>query len=202
MLNVGLPRISCSAITLATITLLASLSTGGCVTEEPVSKINPVLRQASVVSTSNPEFQPKPGDTVAWRDSITVHAPEGVPVPQQMVDDLKAKIDSQLVAKGYAFTHPGQQPDYLIHGLIVLGNELNEQQLRDVLGFEPGLVARNQNYEKGSLLLMLVDPNSFSTNWRAVVQVFTSQELSAEQQEQRFQYIVRSLLRPLPDLKG
>ena len=49
---------------------------------------------------------------------------------------------------------------------------------------------------------MLVDPNSFSTNWRAVVQVFTSQELSAEQQEQRFQYIVRSLLRPLPDLKG
>ena len=67
MLNVALPRISCSAITLATITLLASLSTGGCVTEEPVSKINPVLRQASVVSTSNPEFQPKPGGRLAKR---------------------------------------------------------------------------------------------------------------------------------------
>ena len=73
MLNVALPRISCSAITLATITLLASLSTGGCVTEEPVSKINPVLRQASVVSTSNPEFQPKPGDTVV-RPSPTSQA--------------------------------------------------------------------------------------------------------------------------------
>lgn len=201
ILNAAFSRLSTVTVKLPVMILIGALLTA-CVTEEPVRQINPALRQSSVVSTSNPEFQPKPGETVAWRDSITVHAPEDVPVPQQVVDDLKAKIDTQLVAKGYAFTHPGQQPDYLIHGLMVLGNQLNEQQLRDVLGFEPGLVARSQNYEKGSLLLMLVDPDSFSTDWRAVVQVFTSQELTTEQQEQRFDYIIRSLLRPLPDLKG
>lgn len=191
-----------SRITIPASVLIISLLSSGCVVEQPVESANPALRQTSVVSTSAPEFAPKPGETVAWKDSITVHAPEGLSVPQVLVDDLKAKIDSQLVAKGYAFTPIGQQPDYLIHGLIVMGNELNEQQLRDVLGFEPGLVSHGQRYEKGSLLLMLVDPNTQYTDWRAVVQVFTSQELTGEERDQRFDYIIRSLLRPLPNLKG
>lgn len=178
-----------------------SLLSGGCVTEPVEQSTNPALRQTSVVSTSAPEFAPQKGETVAWKDAISVHAPDGLTVPQKLVDDLKAKIDTRLVAKGYAFTPMGQQPDYLIHGLIVMGNELNEHQLRDVLGFEPGLVSSGQKYEKGSLLLMLVDPNTQYTDWRAVVQVFTSQELSDEERDQRFDYIIRSLLRPLPDLK-
>lgn len=187
---------------LAAIALTATLLMSGCVTEEPIDKINPALRQSSVVSTSAPDFAPQRGETVAWRDSITVHAPAGQPVSDTVVADLKAKIDTQLVAKGYAFSPAGSQPDYLIHGVIVLGNDLNEHQLRDVLGFEPGLVAHSQNYEKGSLLLMLVDPNKFTTDWRGVVQVFTSLELTPEERDQRFDYIIRSLLRPLPDLKG
>ncbi|WP_158643499.1 DUF4136 domain-containing protein [Ketobacter alkanivorans] len=191
------------AITLPALAAAVLLLNSGCVTvEEPIDKINPALRQSSVVSTNAPEFSPQRGETVAWRGDITVHAPEGQAVPDALVADLKAKIDTQLVAKGYRFTQIGEQPDYLMHGIIVLGNELNENQLRDVLGFEPGLVTHGQKYEKGSLLLMLVDPNSYSTDWRAVVQVFTSQELSPEERDHRFDYIIRSLLRPLPDLKG
>ena len=197
MLNISCPRF----VALITV-VLTSLLSSGCVTEPNATASHPALRQTSVVSTSAPEFQPKPGETVAWKDSISVHVPEGLTVPQALVNDLKAKIDSQLVAKGYAFTPIGQQPDYFIHGLIVMGNELNEHQLRDILGFEPGLVSRGEKYEKGSLLLMLVDPATQYTDWRAVVQVFTSQELSGEQRDQRFDYIIRSLLRPLPDLKG
>lgn len=190
------------AVLATSLTLAGLLLSGGCVTvEEPINKISAPLRQSSVVSTSAPEFNPQPGQTIAWKTGITVHSPEGQPIPSSLVDDLKAKIDTQLVAKGYAFTAPGNKPDYLLHGIIVIGNELNEKQLRDVLGFEPGLVAHSQKYEKGSLLLMFVDPNNYSTDWRAVVQVFTSQELSPEERNQRFDYIIRSLLRPLPDLK-
>ncbi len=183
-------------------TLLAAGLLAGCVTETQTAAPTPALHQTSVVSTSAAKFQPRPGETVAWKDGISVHSPDNITVPQELVDDLKAKIDTQLVAKGYAFTPAGQQADYLIHGLIVMGNELNEQQLRDVLGFEPGLVSHSQQYEKGSLLLMLVDPDTQLTDWRAVVQVFTSDELTNEQREQRFEYIIRSLLRPLPGLKG
>jgi len=180
--------------------LACSVLTGCTTTEVADPVISHDLRQASVVSTSAPEFQPRAGDTVAWADHITVHAPEGVPVPQEIVDGLKDRIDQQLVSKGYRFAPAGQAATYQIHGLMVLGNQLNESQLRDILGFEPGMVAREQEYQKGSLLLMLVDPSTRLTDWRSVVQVFTSQELTTEQQTSRFDYIVRSLLRPLPDL--
>ena len=200
-MNTRFPRIRHHAACGA---LGAILLGSGCVTVESdsVSQLDPYLRQSSVVSTSSPEFAPQPGATVGWDNDLSVHGAEGTDLPVQLVTELKTRIDAELVAKGYAFTPPGVAPDYHIHGLILLGDQLNEHELGDLLGFQPGLVAHGQRYEKGSLLLMLVDPNSFSTNWRAVVQVFTSQELSAEQQEQRFQYIVRSLLRPLPDLKG
>ena len=108
MLNVALPRISCSAITLATITLLASLSTGGCVTEEPVSKINPVLRQASVVSTSNPAGSK---DTVAHSaEALAVllskhvlHEPAALMEVYDAVQQGKPILPICLIGRGYDF---------------------------------------------------------------------------------------------------
>lgn len=192
---------SCLPRHLLPATALAGSLLTGCVTvEEPVSTQDSAMRQSSVVSTSAPEFQPQQGETVAWKDDITVHAPEGIEVPAELVAGLKSRIDKQLLEKGYRLTTAGQRPDYLMHGLIVLGNDLNEHQLRDILGFEPGLVAPNQAYQKGSLLLMVVDPDTLVTDWRSVVQVFTSQTLTQQQQEERFDYIIHSLMRPLPDL--
>lgn len=169
------------------------------IVEDPAAQ-NPELRQASVVSTGAPTFNPKPGDTVAWTNGITVHAPEGIEVDQSLLDLIKTNIDKEMTAKGYRFVEANAQPRYLVHGIMVLGNELNEKQLRDTLGFEPGLVVNDQNYEKGSLLLLLVNPYRQSTEWRAVVQVLTSTELTEEQNRMRMQYIVHSLLRPLPTL--
>jgi hypothetical protein len=190
-------------LALACLTLSGLLLSTACVTvKEPAQVTDVKLRQSSVVSTSSANFKPQKGDTVSWQGGISVHAPDGVDITDNLVADLKAKIDKQLVAKGYVFTPQGLAPDYLIHGVIVVGNELNEKQLRDVLGFEPGLVATNQKYEKGSLLLLLVNPNSYSTDWRGVVQVFTAPGLTEQERDQRFDYIIRSLLRPLPNLNA
>ncbi len=170
------------------------------VVEEPRSSAP--LRQASVVSTSAATFNPKPGDTVLWADGISVHAPKGVEIDKQLVETLRSEIDSELVAKGYRFAENGTDPTYLVHGVMVLGNELNEKQLRDLLGFEPGLVVNDQKYEKGSLLLLLVNPRSAVTEWRSVVQVLTTGQLEEGQRNARLQYVVHSLLRPLPILNG
>lgn len=181
--------------------LLSALIISACTVSEPVQPtLSRDLRQSAVVSTSAPNFQPQPGDTVAWRDNIAVHAPDGAPINSAIVDEIRANLDANLVNKGYQFAQAGAEPRYWIQGVIVLGNQLNETQLRDVLGFEPGLVAHSQQYEKGSLLLLLVDPNSQMTQWRAVVQVFTDAELPKEVRSQRLEYITRSLIRPLPTL--
>ncbi|MAR91725.1 MAG: hypothetical protein CML06_12705 [Pseudomonadales bacterium] len=200
-MNTRFPRIRHHAACGA---LGAILLGSGCVTVESdsVSQLDPYLRQSSVVSTSSPEFAPQPGATVGWDNDLSVHGAEGTDLPVQLVTELKTRIDAELVAKGYAFTPPGVAPDYHIHGLILLGDQLNEHELGDLLGFQPGLVAHGQRYEKGSLLLMLVNPATLGTDWRAAVQVFTDRNLTQEQQQTRFDYLVHSLLRPLPSLEA
>ncbi|MGB3620382.1 DUF4136 domain-containing protein [Ketobacter sp. MCCC 1A13808] len=168
--------------------------------EEPEA-VKP-LRQASVVSTSSSTFHPRAGDTVSWADGISVQAPDGIDVDEKLIELLRSDIDSEVVARGYKFAPQGSKPTYLLHGVMVLGNELNETQLRDILGFEPGLVIRDQNYQKGSLLLLLVNPITTITEWRSVVQVLTSAELTEKENEARLAYVVHSLLRPLPVPEG
>lgn len=187
-------------IALSVAASLTALLLTACVTEPAPQQLDHDLRQSSVVSTSDPNFQPQPGETVAWGGDIAVHRPDGTEVDPAIINTIVSNINTNLKNKGYRFAPQGAQPDYWIQGILVLGNQLNETQLRDVLGFEPGLVAHNQDYQKGSLLLLLVDPNTRSTDWRAVVQVFTAQELPEDVRKQRLEYIIRSLLRPLPTL--
>lgn len=188
----------------AVIWLLGLLS--ACVTvvedhpKKAMSELEIELRRTSVISTSDPGFNPQAGATVAWKDELKVMAADGTPIKQELLDNIKTKIDNNLTAKGYRFSKPGQAIDYWVHGLIVLGNELNEEKLGQVLGFEPGLVSDNKHYEKGSLVLILVNPNNIATKWRGVVQVFTSTELTADERELRLDYIIRSLMHPLPNL--
>ena len=186
------------------IVLLGWLS--ACVTvvedqpKQPPSALEQELRRTSVISTSDPGFNPQPGARVAWRDGLQVLSSDGKQINPDLKEKIKSHIDRNLAGKGFRFSQPGQPIDYWVHGLILLGDELNEEKLGQILGFEPGLVSQSRNYEKGSLVLILVNPNNPATKWRGVVQVFTSTELTEAERELRLDYIIRSLMHPLPNL--
>ncbi len=157
------------------------------------------LRVSSVVSTSSRDFAPHPGATLSWRNDIVVHAPPGTPADPDQLSFIKQQLDSQLLEKGYRLVGPGESSDYVLQGLMVLGDKLNEKELRDILGFEPGLAA-GVEHEKGSLLLMLLDPLNNATQWRPAVQIYVSQDLPVAVREERARFGVASLLRPLPSI--
>ncbi len=182
--------------------LLFSLSACVTVEEQPVKAQNPELRRTSVISTSDPGFNPQPGARVAWYNDITVHAPQGEQVPDEVLARIKNNIEANLIAKGFSLAPASgtTMPDYWMHGLMVLGDDLNEKTLGNMLGFEPGLMAHNRNYEKGSLLLILINPRNVNTKWRGAVQVMTDASLSEKERNQRIDFVIHSLMRPLPNL--
>ena len=184
-----------------TIALLGvSLVFIGCQTGPEPIDLPKDLRVSSVVSTSARTFDPQTGSTVRWRGDIAVNAPEGTPSDPDQVAYIHDQVEAQLKAKGYQLVGPEAPADFLLQGLIVLGNELNEKQLREVLGFEPGLVASGTQHVKGSLLLMLLDPKTNETQWRSAVQIFVEQQLPEDIRQQRIRFGVASLLHPLPRL--
>ena len=178
----------------------ATLLISACQTIPQATPLPKELRVTSVVSTSNRNFAPQPGATVRWRGKLAVHAPAGTPSDPEQLSYIHDQVEAQLLAKGYQLVADGQPATYVLQGLIVLGNELNEKALRDILGFEPGLVAAGTEHQKGSLLLMLLDPANNETQWRSAVQLLVTPELAEDVRQERIRFGVASLLRPLPTL--
>ncbi len=182
------------------LSLLLIVVITGCVTvESPATPFPSELRQTSVISTSLADFNPRHGTTVAWRKPIAVQTNDDTSLSEANVEFITQAIEQALVNKGYRVVTYPQTSDYWLNGLIVLGNDLNESELRNVLGFEPGLVARDQKHEKGSLLLLLIDPRNGLTQWRSAVQILTAPELDDSVRRNRVEFAIRNLMRPLPN---
>lgn len=182
------------ALMLASLTLLAS----ACQTTSATKPLPKELLQSAVVSTNAPGFNPQPGTYIQWRGNIMVHAPENTPADPESLAFIREQIEAQLLAKGYRLAAAGQPADYTLKGLLVLGNDLNEKELRDILGFDPGLVASGTTYQTGSLLLMLTNGSTGETEWRSAVEILAAPDLPVDVRQQRLRYGVASLLRPLP----
>src|SRR3990167_7641353 len=114
----------------------------GCDTATTPDSMPRELRQSSVVSTSTPDFAPAPGATLAWKSDLRVKLSSGVNGDPGMVAFIKSEVDRQLQAKGYGFAPADITPTFHLEGVLIMGDELNETQLRDALGFDPGLVGK------------------------------------------------------------
>lgn len=182
------------ALALASLTLLAS----ACQTTSATKPLPKELLQSAVVSTNSPGFNPQPGTHIQWHGNIMVHAPENTPADPESLLFIREQIESQLQAKGYRVTAAGQPADYALKGLIVLGSDLSEKELRDILGFDPGLVASGTTYQTGSLLLMLLNASTGEAEWRSAVEILAAPDLPDDIRQQRLRYGIASLLRPLP----
>ncbi|HVL02247.1 MAG TPA: hypothetical protein VM553_20655 [Dongiaceae bacterium] len=178
----------------------SALVLSGCDTATAPNDLPRELRQSSVVSTSTPDFAPKPGSTLAWKNELHLNLSPGVAADPAQVAFIQKEVDKQLQEKGYATAAAGTTPAYLVEGVLVMGDELNETQLRDALGFDPGLVGQDTHYEKGSLLLFLLDPTGLQTKWLGVVQIFAAPDLPQNVREERIKFGVGQLLQTLPSV--
>ncbi|HEX4940753.1 MAG TPA: hypothetical protein VFX11_18910 [Candidatus Kapabacteria bacterium] len=174
----------------------------GCDTTSKPDSMPRELRQSSVVSTSTPDFAPAPGATLAWKSDLRVKLSPGVHNDPAMVAFIKAEVDRQLQAKGYGFAPAGTTPTFQLEAVLIMGDELNETQLREALGFDPGLVGKDTTYEKGSMLLFLIDPASLQTEWLAVVQVFAAPDLPQDVRQERARFGIGQLMSALPSVNG
>ena len=180
---------------------LCLLWLAGCQTAPTPAELPRELRSSSVVSTSARSFDPQPGSRIRWRSDIAVHATTGTPDDTTTLTYIRQQLEYRLQDKGYVWVADGQPVDYLVQGLIVVGTELNETALRDILGFDPGLATGDTAYQTGTLLLLLINPDNRQTEWRSAVEILTAPELAEDLRQQRIQYGINSLLRPLPDAR-
>ncbi len=156
------------------------------------------LNRTSMVQTHyNDELIPKdslfswsPNLKGVYQDSRLTHV--------NMDKLLKNGIEEALVKKGYRFTDNVVSASYTVAYTAALKSNLSDDEVLQIFGAQPGLVARGkleQKVEKGTLIVDVINQKTGQLHWRSIGQALAIlDKIPQQQREQRVKQFVNFLL--------
>jgi len=186
----------------AVLILAALLMLSACAEmTSPESSEAAALGRTSLVYTSDPDFKPQPGDFYAWLpEAIQVYRDQRI--PEGSVEGvLRKAIRDELGARGYRYTASQASSNFLVGYAVALESALDDAAIAAKYGLQPGLVGSgidNTRYEKGTLIVYLVEPGRMRVVWRAALQGLVVLDLPPEMREPRIRAAVSQVMARLP----
>lgn len=168
---------------------------------EPEPNEAATLGRTSLVYTSDPTFNPQPGNFYSWLPEATrVYGDQRV--PEDSVEGvMRDAIRNELGARGYHYTASQADSDFMVGYTVALESALDDAAIVAKYGLQPGLVGSgvdNTRYEKGTLIVYLVEPGRMQVVWRAALQGLVVLDLPQEMREPRIRAAVNRVLARLP----
>lgn len=139
--------------------------------------------------------------TYTWLPGMhTVHETpslSGVPVRHY----LESAINNAIAAKGYRFSSMAAADTLLVGYRVILGETTDATQPARDMGVSPGLVSASpdtERFERGTLVILIVDNLTRRTLWRSALQGFADMDIPADVRQRRINEIVASMLAGFP----
>ncbi len=168
---------------------------------EPEPDEAAALGRTSLVHTSDPDFKPQPGDFYSWLPEAT-HVYRDQRIPEGSVEGvMRDAIRTELGARGYRYTASRADSDFLVGYTLALESALDDAAIAARYGLQPGLVGTgvdNSRYEKGTLIVYLVNPARMHVVWRAALQGLVVLDLPPDMREPRIRAAINRVLARLP----
>ena len=154
----------------------------------------------TAVTTSSPGFTVSSSTRIAWLLE-DVNLKEDAPLSGKHTRILlHEEIEAAMQEKGLNVLKSGSPSDYLLAYTIASESTLDDETLLKRYNISPGFNAPttgNNIYEKGTLLIHIINANTRQTVWQSVVQANIHSKLSDEQRRTNIRAVVRSMLRKL-----
>jgi len=190
---------------LALLALVLLLS--GCTQQKPVVNREPRVRAMpfTAVSTMDPMADLSSAVSFTWSSRMReIHSnPHEAEVFDQ--ESLEKAISNALQKKGYEYTWRAGLADLRVGYLVVMNGVLTGKEINDRFGIQPGLNLQAPDtvrYEKGTLVIDIVDMKTGRTAWRSALQGFADLRISREDRQERFDDMVMFMLARFPARAG
>lgn len=176
----------------------------GCSNQTEQTEVNDVKAQRlTVVSSGDPSTVLPAFKTYTWSKEYTqVLFGENGKDDDHLQNYIHAELKKYLSIKGYKYTPNANSADLAIGFLFASVDDVADKNIEDKFGLLPGLSRQSVNdprYEKGSLLLAILNSEEQSVYWRSAVQGFIDLEKTSENESSaRMQYILDRMLGGLP----
>jgi hypothetical protein len=159
----------------------------------------------TAVSTMDPLADVSSAVSFTWAPRMReIHSnPHEAQVLDQ--ESLEKAISNALQKKGYEYTWRGGLADLRVGYLVVMNGVMSGKEINDRFGIQPGLDLQapdNVRYEKGTLVIDIVDMKTGRTAWRGALQGFADLRISKEDRQQRFDDMVMFMLARFPARAG
>jgi hypothetical protein len=192
-------------ICLACLTLVLLLP--GCTQQQPAMgraiRVQPMPFTA--VSTMDPMADVSSAVSFTWASRMQeIHGdPHEAEVPDK--ETLENAISNALRKKGYEYTWRAGLADLRVGYLVVMNGALSGKEINDRFGIQPGLNLQAPDtvrYEKGTLVIDIIDVKTGRTAWRGALQGFADLEISKEDRQERLNDMVMFMLARFPARTG
>lgn len=183
---------------------LLTVSLIGC-SQQPVSKPPGAAVQAlpfNIVSTGDSRVDLTAATTFSWAAATQV--PTGDPRMDdvQLQKLLRAAISNAMTEKGYQATAAGAPADLLVGYSITLNDDARtDKDIVDNYGVQASINVSSPDpalYEKGTLVIDIIDSRTGLMAWRSALQGFTDSRISEQERRQRINLMVQRMLAGLP----
>lgn len=191
------------------LSLIASLGLlVGCSSSiDPIS-IEPLeerkMSRMTVVSSARPVDVLPAFKSFTWNDGYSqVLSAVNENSEQDIQQYIRNEIIRYLHTKGYTYQSDPIQADVVIGFLFALEDDLADQQIQDKFGLLPGISSHsvsNARYEKGSLVLAVLDTRLEQVYWRAAMQGFVDFEKDRSNADtEHMQTVLKLMMRGFPE---
>ncbi|BAJ03035.1 conserved hypothetical protein [Shewanella violacea DSS12] len=116
---------------------------------------------------------------------------------------MRFAITQIMESKGYRLVSIDESPDLLLGFGLALESDMSDAEILKQAGLVAGLSTAGsdtEQYEKGSVLVMLFKPKQLQAVWRVLAQGFTDFKQSGEQRQQRFDELISLMLGSIPSV--
>ncbi len=155
----------------------------------------------TLASTSLSGFTMPSGARIAWHDRGRELMPDARLAGSDLQPAIEETIRTQLTRQGFPFEEDPSQADLLLAYTAATERNLSDQELLRRFGLVPGYKSAEDaaaTYERGSMVLYLVDPSNGQVVWRCAVQSLIDFEAQPQLRRQRIEAGIASMLDTLP----
>ncbi len=178
---------------------LVAVLISGCASNETI--IDPVPSRITMVTSGDLGMISEHAKTFSWHPTMfTVHSANKID-DAELVRHMRQSITKIMNAKGYHYVAADQSPSLILGFGMALESEISDKEIMKRAGLVPGLSTKgvDDDYEKGSVLVALFNPNSIQPVWKVLAQGFTDTDRPVEDREQRFDKLTSMMLNSIPN---
>ena len=155
----------------------------------------------TLAASSVSGFTVIPGSNFAWHEQGRELVQDDRMPESGLQSAIEETIRTQLTSLGFRFNDNADEADLLMAYTAATESNLSDEELLRRFGLVPGYLAPEDgamSYERGALVLYLIDPSNGLLVWRCAAQTLIDFEAQPEVRRQRIEAGVASMLDTLP----